>query len=143
MQEEEKLESDVAAERQAAAATLGDLRYIYSYEPLLHALERESGSGYGKRDMKAAILRALENIGADHSCKPELRAGREPLNRFMIAHLADAELVESALKALVRTGIPEETLDDLDKIKNAARAAGYRETVSAASDIYFDIITSR
>src|SRR5271157_680149 len=56
MTAEEQLKSTVPAERQKAATTLGDLRYIDSFEPLLYALARESEPDRGDRAVKAAIL---------------------------------------------------------------------------------------
>jgi len=138
-QAERRLESDVATERQVAATTLGTIRDIESYKPLLLAMIRESEPGYEDRDVKVAILKALENIGEDHNSKSTLNAGREPLNRFMMAHLADAGLVERALNALKWTDSVEETSADASRIGNAAEAAGYPRSATAATSFYLDI----
>jgi hypothetical protein len=130
------LRSDAAAKRAGAATILGDLRYLHSYAPLLDALARECQPGLGDRAVKAAILEALEHVGSDHCRSPKLEAGREPLNRFMMAHLADPELVRSALNALRWTGLFGDTIEDTCRIEEAAAQHGYHETEAVANDVY-------
>lgn len=141
MAAEEQLHSTVPAERQGAATTLGDLRCIDSYGPLLQALEREGGPGNGDRAVKDVILKSLEKIGSEHSADPISDSGYEPLNRFIMAHLADAGLVKSGLKALKWTDTVEKTSTDASTIADAAEAAGYPDSASAASGFYIDIIS--
>jgi hypothetical protein len=163
------LESDSAEKRTAAATTLGELRYLHTYEPLLNALAREcqppsgermedaatgeSKPVFGNRAVKAAILKALDNIGNDHAGQRALAAGREPLKEFSMAHLDDAGLVRAALKASAWTvSIMGDAIHDLDEVKEAARSAAakdgsdaekYRATEGAAVNLYFDWIRSR
>jgi hypothetical protein len=135
---ENQLGSAVAAERKSAAKTLGKLRYLSSFQPLLHALARESGPGDGGRAMKAAMLKALRNIGSDHCGHTALEIGRGPLREFAMAHLADHLLVGSALNALAWTCLRCESLEDMSRVMEAADAAGYRKTSIAASRVWLD-----
>jgi L-alanine-DL-glutamate epimerase-like enolase superfamily enzyme len=147
------LESESAGKRTAAATTLGDLRYLHTFKPLLDALARESEPGFGDRAVKAAILEALDNVGSDHCRNPKLEIGREPLKRFSMAHLDDAGLVRAALEASGWTvSIMGDAIQDLDEVKEAARSAAakggpdaekYRATDGAAVNLYFDWIRSR
>ncbi len=147
------LRSAVAAERKRAANNLGRLHDLRSYQPLLNALAQESGPAFGNREVKAAILEALESIGGEHAGQAALGAGREPLKRFSMAHLDDAGLVRAALEASGWTvSITGDAIHDLDEVKEAARSAAakggpdaekYRATATEATDIYFDWIRSR
>ncbi len=135
-----QLGSAVAAERKSAAKTLGRLRSIYSFEPLLHALARESEPGDEGRAVKAAMLKALRNIGSDHCGQVALAAGREPLKKFSMAHLDDAGLVRSALKALEYTCLRCEAIEDMENVMKAAAEAGYKDTDLAASGLWLNAV---
>lgn len=138
-----RLWGQTAPERKSAARILGRLRYIYSYEPLLHALVRERGPDHGDRAVKAAILRSLDKIGSEHCGQKTLTAGREPLNGFMMAHLEDHVLVRAALKALRWAGLFQDTIEDTCKIEAEAAERRYHETVAVANDVYLTRIRQR
>ncbi len=137
---ERQLGDAAAAERKSAAKTLGKLRYLHSFEPLLHALARENAPGDEGRAVKAAMLKALRNIGSDHCCHIALEVGRVPLRDFAMAHLDDHVLVGSALNALASTCLRCESLADMEKVMKAADEKGYRETGIAAGSIWLDTL---
>ncbi len=137
---ESLLKEGTTAQRISAAASLGNLRFLCSFEPLLNALARESEPGFGDRRVKTAILQALDNVGSEHAGQTALRTGHEQLRGFINAHLSDPELVGKAMKALAWTGNRAESIHDADDIKKAARKAGYKSTASAASAAYFSRI---
>ena len=139
---ENLLRSGVAEERAKAAASLGQLRNIGSYMPLLHALARESRPGHENREVVSSILEAMDKIGSRHSGQPPIREGREPLRKFIMAHLADPGIVKIALEAMGWTGTREQSIHDPDEIRNEARRAGYEATARVAGDIHFERLFS-
>ena len=54
-------------QRIKAAETLGRFAYAGSFGPLLDALALEDGQGRQSRDARLAILKALGDIGGEHS----------------------------------------------------------------------------
>ena len=136
---ERRLDSAAAEERWDAATSLGVLRYAESHRAVLLALQRECGPGKDDREVKAAMVRALERIGVDQGglCG----GGREPLKRFIMAHLEDTGLAETALHALSRIGNRAEIEDDAHEMSVAARAAGYADVAHIAGAIYLYWVT--
>jgi hypothetical protein len=138
---EAALLSDSASERRAAASRLGKLGSVSSYGPLHKALTIESGLGKGEsREVEIAIFRALDALGSAHSSSAAIRAGREPMKKFVLSHLGDAALAKEAFSAMRWTGTVDETSKDAVDIKLAARQAGHQDTALAASTFYLQLV---
>ncbi len=134
----ECLQSPESRTRKAAAESLGRLRSLEAYGPLLAALGREPES----HDARIAIIGALARIGsahvAEHSAR--LRAGQAPIMRFILGHIGDTGMVERSLQALSWTIRPGEASKLSEEIKAAASIGKNPEAARAASDFYLDSI---
>lgn len=137
---ENALNSRTTANRKAAAITLGTLRYVESYQPLLSALARECQPDRQSREVEVAILEALHHIGHDHNTNEAIKAGREPIKKVILAHLGDTELVKTAFEALKWTALVTDICDDARAIKSRAESLQLRDTVRAASTFYLQLI---
>ena len=124
-----------SAERKKAAAALGELRSIHSYEPLLQAIQRKDND----RDAKLAILHALHKIGEKFGYMKEFSSGLAVLEPFIMSHLKDTALVQMACQALQWTGTNDEIGSVTGRIMAAAKGIN-RHAVSAASSFYEDCI---
>ena len=134
---EARLGSRSPDERIQAASTLGRLRFADSYGTLLGALIAESAAGATEnREVELALLKALEDVGSEHNAKSLITAGREPIKRFIMSHLADAQIVGAALEALSWTGPVNEISTDAMAIGVEAVRQGHTETRQAESSFF-------
>jgi hypothetical protein len=120
-----------------AAEELGKLKFAESFRPLMNALGRSPGDT--NREVQAAILRALAEVGSEHEVS-QFKFASEPLKQFCLSHIGDPELVRLGLDAMGWTGTVEQTAKAALEIADAARQGGNSETAGAASSFYMDSI---
>jgi hypothetical protein len=104
--------------RESAAGTLGYLLFKKSYGPLMSALRTENS-----RSVQFALLKALADIGAEHSSQP-FSEGAAPIKQFILSRLEDPKLVEAAMEAFIWTGSTGKVLASIREMSRAAQESG-------------------
>jgi hypothetical protein len=124
-----------SAERKKAAAALGELRSIHSYDSLLLAIQKKDNDW----NTKVAILGALHNIGEKYGYMQSFSSGLAVLEQFIMSNLKDTRLVKVACQAIQWAG----TKDDISAVTERIIAAARHKNPAAvpmATNIYVDSI---